>query len=346
MTIIKRMKQLIAVIVLLLLACDVSCSAENVDTLTYALYTYLPDAAYYQELIERRWAEIEPDIRLICADWNGYEDGAPDGIDVIMYDALIRNALLEADRIQPISLNAVQNADDIFPFAMEGLTVDGQLYGIPVFFCGNFLIYDVDCDALANAEHLTDLADESEILVINSDDPENREQYISEILADTLRETNSNSDSGAEGMMSLIDRLAIDAYQNVDDTQVALAYDSGIGQGYIGYSESISFLNHRVSHSGIKAISFSEQEDLPRLYIDAVSVTSGVKGLRYEKCIELMNVMAEADILTDFSVGNGDPQYLLLARRSPYGPLSAQFPLYAQLEKIVFNEDNRVILGL
>lgn len=345
MTVRKRRKTWLAVIVLLLLAHTASCSAESVDTLTYAVYPYLPDAAYYQDLIEKRWAEIEPDIRLIRVDWNCYEDGAPDGIDVIEYDAVMRDALIEADWIQPIDLSAVQNVDDIFPFAMQGLTVEGQLYGIPVFLCGNFLIYDVGCDALVQAEHITDLVRESEILVINSEFPDNREQYTFEALADILREANPKANSGAEEMMSLIDRLAVDAHQRDDNTQVVLAYDSGVGKGYIGFSESMRFLNRRASQTGIKTISFSEQEDLPRVYVDAAAVTSGAKGLRYEKCIELMNVMAEADVLTALSVQYGAPQYLLLARKSPYELLANQFQLYAQLEKLAFNEDNQVILG-
>ena len=54
--------------------------------------------------------------------------------------------------------------------------------------------------------------------------------------------------------------------------------------------------------------------------------------------------MAEADILTALSVQEGVPQYLLLARKSTYEPLAGQFQLYAQLEKLAFNEDNQVIL--
>ena len=54
--------------------CCVFCGAgfgeERVETLTYAVYPYLPDTGYYQELIERRWAELEPDIRLVRAEWN------------------------------------------------------------------------------------------------------------------------------------------------------------------------------------------------------------------------------------------------------------------------------------
>ena len=80
------------------------------------------------------------------------------------------------------------------------------------------------------------------------------------------------------------------------------------------------------------------------MYVDAATVTADVEGLRYEKCLELMNIMAEADVLTALSVQDGAPQYLLLARRSPYSRLREAFPIYARLEALAGAEDNRVIL--
>ena len=145
--------------------------------------------------------------------------------------------------------------------------------------------------------------------------------------------------------MALIDRLAIEAYQAVDDAQVAAAYDAGSGRGYIGFSESLRLLKKRFSRTAIKLISFSDRAAMPRMYVDAAAVSSSVQGERYEKCIELVNVMAEAEALAALSVQNGVPQYLLPARRSPYGPLAERFPLYAQLMPLAFNEKNNVILG-
>ena len=339
------MKKCIAAIVLLLTLFIASCGNHRVDTLTYAVYPYIPDPGYYQEIIERRWSEIEPDIRLVRAEWDCYEDGAPDGIDVIMYDAITRDALIKDAWIQPIDPAAVQEAEDIFSFALDGLTVDGRLYGIPVLLCGNFLIYDVGCTDLARAEHLTDLGNESEILVINSESELNRPQYLHEVLADTLGEANPTADEDSDSRMALIDRLAVDAHKRDDDTQVALAYDSGIGKGYIGFSESIHLLSSRLSQTGIKSISFSDQDDLPRVYVDAVAVNSKVKGLRYEKCVELMNVIAEADVLSSLSVQNEAPPYLMLARKAPYKTLAERFPLYADLEGLASNDNNHVILG-
>ena len=54
-------------------------------------FPYLPDTDYYQQLIESRWAELEPDIQLIRKDWDCYSDGEPEGIDVIIYDAVMQD---------------------------------------------------------------------------------------------------------------------------------------------------------------------------------------------------------------------------------------------------------------
>ena len=333
---------------LMLILCASCGSGRKAESLTYALFPYLPDVEYYQELVERRWAEIEPDIRLVCADWDCYTGEAPEGIDVLMYDAVMQDALIGSGWIRPIDKDDVRDAGDLFPFAVDGLTADGRLYGIPVFLCGNFLIYDRGCDVLAKAEHITDLADESEFLVIGSEDPETRAEYVREIRADTAGDADPAAGNGADrtdAILALIDRLAIDAHAQDQPEQIARAYDAGKGMGYISFSETMRFLERRGPMTDIKSVSFGDGENRPCMYVDAVSVTSGVDGQRYEKCIELMNVIAEADILTSLSVQNGKPQYLLLARKSAYAALTEQFPLYGKLEEIAANERNCTILG-
>ena len=64
-------KKLLILITTLSVFLCLSCRRkEHIDTLTYAVFPHLPDSEYYQELIEQRWKEIEPDIRLIRKDWN------------------------------------------------------------------------------------------------------------------------------------------------------------------------------------------------------------------------------------------------------------------------------------
>ena len=278
------MRKMITVLYLLgMLLCGQMCMAETVDSLTYAVFSYLPDCTYYQEIIEARWAELEPDIRLIRAEWNCYQDGKPEGIDVIMYDAVVQDKLIREGWIQSISPDAVREAQDIFPFALEGLTVQDRLYGIPVFLCGNFLIYDRDSPKMAGAEHITDFDAESEILVINSEAPITRSQYAIEITADMLGTANPPADERAETVLSLMDQLAVKAHRKDRNRQVAMAYDAGIGEGYIGFSESMRLLQNQGDRTEIRAISFSDRENVFRLYTDAAAVTAGVHGRRLEK---------------------------------------------------------------
>ena len=100
----------------------------------------------------------------------------------------------------------------------------------------------------------------------------------------------------------------------------------------------------RIDQTSIKSISFSDRENVSRVYADAAAVTSGVDSQRYEKCLELINIMAGADLLTALSVLDGQPQYLLLPRKSPYRPLAGRFPIYAQMEELADNQNNHVIL--
>ena len=159
-----------------------------------------------------------------------------------------------------------------------------------------------------------------------------------------LGAANPPADERTETVLSLMDQLAVKAHRKDRNRQVAMAYDAGIGEGYIGFSESMRLLQNRGDRTEIRTISFSDRENVFRLYTDATAVTAGVHGRRLEKCLELMNVMAEGDILRKLSVRDGQPQYLLrklsvrdgqpqyllLSRKQPYQALKERFPLYAQ----------------
>lgn len=340
------MKKSLKIIILIsLFLCLSACKGQRVESLTYAVYPYLPDSEYYQELIEKRWAETEPDIKLIRAEWDCYTDGKPEGIDVMMFDADVESTIISSGWIQPVSTDDIKEREDIFPYALEGLTVDGSLYGIPVFPCGNFLIYDEGCEELAHAEHITDLSDESEMLMINCENPENRPQYIVEVMADLSGEINPVMAEGSEDIMQDIDRLAIEKHKKDDDLHVAMAYDSGTGQGYISFSESMRLLKNRADQTMIRQISFSDKENVKRLYCDAVAVSSDVKGQKNEKCLELMNVIAEAEILHALCIQNETPQYLMTARRSVYEDLARNDKLYGKLKELAEDERNHIIVN-
>ena len=121
-----------AIVTLMVVLCMASCVGARAETLTYAVFPYLPDPGYYQRIIERRWAEVEPDIPLVRAELDCYADGAPEGIDVVMFDAVMLESLVDAGWIQPIDPKAERDSGDIFPFALEGLAAEGGRADSPV----------------------------------------------------------------------------------------------------------------------------------------------------------------------------------------------------------------------
>ena len=339
-------KKLLLLITTLCLSFCLSCGKkETVDSLTYAVFPYLPDPEYYQELIEQRWQETEPDIRLVRKNWDAYFDGKPEGIDVVMYDAVLLNKMIDSGWIQPIERKDIQTPEDIFPTVLDGITINGKLYGIPVFLCGNFLIYDKRNRKLEEAEHFTDLSGEKEILVINTQDSFNRPEYAVETLADDLGAANPALSGDPYETVLPIDPLAVKDHIHDTDQEVASAYEAGIGEGYIGFSESLRYLKNRLEYTDIKSISFSEHKNVLRIYADPVSVTAGVDGLRREKALKLMNIIADPGILSALSVQEGKPWYLLISRKSLYAGLKEKYPIYAKLEELASNPENHVIIA-
>ena len=143
----------IALFVILAVVIGLNYSKEEpVKELTYAVFPYVTDNDYYMDLIEEKWKETEPGIRLVRTEYNCYHDTDPGDIDVFIYDVYMQNDLIQNGWIQPIDREMIQDAEDFYPFSLEGATVDGKIYGIPIFLCGNFLIYDKNCEALAQAE--------------------------------------------------------------------------------------------------------------------------------------------------------------------------------------------------
>lgn len=337
----------IALFVILAVVIGLNYSKEEpVKELTYAVFPYVTDNDYYMDLIEEKWKETEPGIRLVRAEYNCYHDTDPGDIDVFIYDVYMQNDLIQNGWIQPIDREMIQDAEDFYPFSLEGATVDGKIYGIPIFLCGNFLIYDKNCEALARAEHITDLSDQEELLLIATEHKNTSIQYHDEATADILGVGNPAGLEcpEADQIMSLIDRLAIDSYQGTEPEDLPAIYDQGIGMGFMGFSEYLPMLDKRLDDTDIKQISFGEGDNIKRFYVDMAAVNGKVDGKRYEKCVELVNIMADAELLADYSSYQNKPKYLLMARKEIYDLLKERYPLYKRLQTLIDGSDNFVIM--
>ena len=66
-------------------------------------------------------------------------------------------------------------------------------------------------------------------------------------------------------------------------------------------------------------------------------------GVADPKCIELLNVMSEADIALKLSVVDNKPQYIFLSRISPYDDIAQRYPIYGKLKELLTDSRNHVI---
>ena len=138
-------------------------------------------------------------------------------------------------------------------------------------------------------------------------------------------------------------QLAVKGHEKNLPEDVARAYDARKGMGCINYSEIMRFMENRIEDTDIKAISFGKADNMPRVYADGVAIASGIQGAKYDKCMELLNVMSEADIALKLSVVDNKPQYILLPIISPYGDIARRYPIYGKLKALVTDSRNHVI---
>lgn len=146
-------------------------------TLRVALYPYVPqgDSLFYQ--LEAAFEASHPNVNVELVthytDANGesqslgwYYYSGPDedpvpGIlrtdaDVIEVDSVLLSEMVEARRLQPVTLPS--HADWI-PGAVAATALDGVQWTVPHWVCGNFLFYEAGDDAIAGAKDWAGLVD-------------------------------------------------------------------------------------------------------------------------------------------------------------------------------------------
>lgn len=133
--------------------------------LVVSLYPYIPDAgsAYFavEEAFERANPQIDLRIHLLA---DTYYDHRPDRrniladeADVYEVDSVFLADFIAAGKIAPLGRGFEELAASLVPFARTVATHEGELYGMPHWLCGNFLIYRAGDAPLEAARTLADI---------------------------------------------------------------------------------------------------------------------------------------------------------------------------------------------
>lgn len=334
------------------------------DHITIALYQYLPDSDLYEWIAHEMWQEIAPGVELEFVEWDCYLGDDPAGVDVIMYDALFTTYLAERGWLRPITLADVERSDDILPVAMDGAYHNGQLYGIPTFLCGNFLIHYKDDTEVAQADTVYELYDiladdvsrhdASEGLLIDLEngyttmyldayvDTTGEYSYFdSPDILETLWDENSSIKESIECLEEMGGKALV--YEYSGSFEHARWFGEGYGRALFGFSECMTFLDDIIHQIDIKTMSLSENGNTQLLYADVLSVNSTITNPeKIDLCMKLINMLAGEEFLYRLSMGEGNVQYLLPARESVYLTAAQTHPLYQRLLELVTHDSARI----
>lgn len=328
---------------------------EKPDFITMAIYPYVSNIELFQKVLSQMWAEMEPDVQLQFIDWNCYSDPYPNNIDVITYDALFLEHLVESGYIQPLEADTLGDTSDIIPFAMEGARYQDHIYGMPFLVCSSFLMYNKEDTALDQVQNFAQLCkelaarkavnpddgvfagflDEAPFLYLDAYIDYNGEYTTFEhgptmtppdtTIHNRLQEMRANLATIPEG----------ESYQS--------AFSQGLGSACYAYSEALYFMGDVVDDLTIRSISFFEGENIQMFYADVASLCSQVTDpVKKEYCMKLINLIGSEEFLTQLVYGTGDVQYMLPAREQVYLTAMEQYPIYETLHTLAMDENNRV----
>ena len=324
-----------------------TAAAEEYRKLTYSVYPYLPDVNYYTEVLEEEWKKLHPDISLEYVAYDCYFGGKPEGIDVIMYDVIMERAFIEKGYIRPIDVTDCTDTDDYYAFTLEPAAGYTDNYGIPVFLCCDLLIYDGDNKDLSEANDIFDIAASVSKALISFASYGDHVYLLDAAVDNTqdpqvIQYKDWLGDIDVSASKTALAEAAVPEYTDTDSNAVAVLYDSGAADGYIGYAETLRFLNRRLARTEVKQISIGKNDNIPLFYCDMAGISADVPDDRIGLCMDMIGIMTDTEVMKRVSVKDDLPQYLMFPRISFYDDMQKVYPMYAKLRTIADDSNNKL----
>ena len=331
---------------------------SGVESISVALYPHLPDLNMAQDVLAEMWAEMEPDVELEFIYWDCYDDPYPHGIDVIVYDAVFLDYLVENYLVYPLDPDALDDTTGILPYALEGARYGGYLYGFPVLACSYYLIHYTDDEEMMdvqNFEQLYSLLSERKSWYSSDGLQTNMSDFGSSLYLDALIDytgtytTHQDLSALYPPVTKVVDRLyeinslIPEPADYIRGRDFKTRFARGEGSACYSFSESLYDMKDILDQLTIRPIGFFEGENIPMYYTDIASIGSHVaEETKYDLCMKLVNLLGSVEYQAQLCFGNGDVQYLLPAREQVYLAAMEQYPMYETLYILATDENNRI----
>ena len=332
------------------------------QSLTVALYPYVPRAAQFEAAIRASWTQVQPTVQLNFINdlkvWDGgYNTDPPTDADVYVFDAMYFEDFRARGLLVSMAPSEIQNAADFLSYARDAVIVGGNYYAIPQLGCANILFYNVNDTAVANASTIGQLQSSLHQCTYTSEIPPDRRGLMFDMEGKTTNATLyldiAHSMNGTyplpqptatdptviadQGLMLTLASFLNSMSQDAAKYPRGEWFNRGYGRTYMGFTESMSVMDASTLASiGFKVMPLSNTTGKPALfYVDAIGVNSAsvARGKR-NLAVQLANVIASTDtIVASFKSPQAgtNPQYLMSVRNSAFQALGQQYPIYQRM---------------
>jgi thiamine pyridinylase len=331
------------------------------QSLSVALYPFVPRAEQFQDALTAEWKKQRPDVTLkFITDfekWDGgYKKNPPPDADVFVFDATYFEQFRANKLLEPMTAAEVANPDDLVEYAKAGVKVGDMFYAIPQLGCANLLFYRKDDAPLAAAKTLGDVNRALGQCSYGSKIPPDRRGLMLDMNGGTtnallyLDVDHSMMNvypfglpqSLNQGTFGYLKTLMMMASMDNARADVSLPYgralwfSNGWGRALMAYSESMSVMSEETRNNiDFKPMPFTDKGTRPLFYSDVIGVNPATqaRGTR-ALAVQLANVMAStATMVASIGPDSGSqvPQYLMPARHSVFQSMAATFPIYGKM---------------
>ena len=342
-------------------------ACASAETLTVALYPYVPERHEIFTTLEAEFERKNPGVDLVLSEppaWNrDYYSEQADKLasetkgDVFEIDTLRLSDYVEKDLIASLPSRMTAGVDHSL---LEAVTRSGHVYAIPRWLCGKVLVYRAGSEDIEKAQTLDELfqvaaAHQQTILADVYGTTTIGEWYLS-LLADKKGIADAQADVLAAGapdsdVMSTLARLldvcpypyCRSSYDHEAAGFYAREFARGKAVAYIGYSETLHYAIDELTNNCGPGSSCIDAKDirvkaLPRMtrhasnpplgWVDGLAISAKLTG-RKKHLAEAFVIWATSSEVQSMVLGSSPvPKYLVPATRDF---THKDAPLYPQI---------------
>lgn len=346
------------------------------DTITVALYPYVPRINQFKDVLKEMWRIKNPTCYIKFVDWDCYSGTPNDSLDIFVFDNIFMSEYIANGLLLEIPKEKINKFDDFLPYSLLGVkdSINGRkYYGIPQIGCTNMLFYQKNDLQLANAKGITEICD-----IIGPNDPTiiipKPKQGLLIDLSGSTTDACLYVDISIDNCEPYSWNPKLPSYCNLDDKVLkrmrqlvtasgaslaivnkdtsylrAVWFNKGLGRAMVNFTEAMSVMDTKtLEQIDFKIMPYSDEKGNNLMYNDVIGIASSLECKENKKvlALEMANLLASEEFIIGSFKNREDeeaPQYLMPVRHSVFKHLSKDLPMYAKMYDIILKAEPQAV---